>query len=140
MATITLICAFVHTLFNGILIGSLMNDIQDAYKNSRFNRFLTILFLILVVSIFSVFMVELFVFFMLYNFFTGDHFKISKYKLYILGLNIYFHPYVMDEYGEKQDLYEIVANQPYFKIKKFWLFDVVYLDKKYCKENNLNIL
>ena len=140
MTTTILALSFIHTVCNGILIGSLMNDIQDAYKNSRFNRFLTILFLILVLSIFSLFMVELFVFFMLYNFFTGDHFKISKYKLYILGMNIYFRPYVIDEYGEKQDLYEIAENQPYFKIKKFWLFDVVYLDKKYCKENNINHL
>jgi len=140
MTTTILALAFVHTLINGILIGALMSDIQDAYKNSRFNWFITILFLFIVLSVFSLFLVEISIVFIVYAFFTGDHFNISKYKLYILGLNIYFRPYIIDEWGEKVDLYQTVKKIPSYKLKSFWLFDVVYRDEKYCKEHNINTL
>lgn len=130
MTTTLIALALTHALINGILIGALMSDIQDAYKNSRFNRFITILFLFIVLSVFSLFMVEMFILFIVYAFFTGEHFKISKYKLYILGLNIYFRPFLFDEHGEKMDLYTLVNEQKMYKLKSFWLFDVVYLDKK----------
>lgn len=121
-----LILVIIHTVINVFLCGTRLEDIKDVWIDTHEAHWRKLYKIVIIIIIFLLCLIEIELVSSIANYFQDEvRIKIDKYRLYLFGLNIYFKPIIVTDEGEK-DLYLVIKEQPYYSIKKFCFFDVVY--------------